>query len=141
LFDRHVAYPLFGVGNGSGPWQPSLIISRYNIKVYFCMCRYFFLILHSIVPGSRTPLAQKLFLFVTSTMAVSGFGPYHGLWCKDAQSKRIVVTPTSRVMMHALGLGIFTPQPKLYHPYSTANFHDFFVHNINMIANNNTILD
>jgi hypothetical protein len=49
-------------------------------------------------------------------MVLSGFGPYHGLWHNDAQSKRIVVTPTSWGMIHVLGLGVFTPQPKLYHP-------------------------
>jgi hypothetical protein len=47
------------------------------------------------VPGSKTPLPQKLFWFVATTMALSGFGPYHGLWHKDTPTKRIDITPTS----------------------------------------------
>ncbi len=47
--------------------------------MYFCICKYIYIILRTIVPGSKIPFAQKLFWFVTTTMALSGFGPYHGL--------------------------------------------------------------
>jgi hypothetical protein len=75
----------------------------------------------------KSSLVRKnLFLFFAATMAWSSFGPYHGLWRKNTPSKHIVVTSTSGGMMRALGLGILTPQPKLYHAYGTAMFHDFF---------------
>jgi hypothetical protein len=102
---------------------------KYEFKMYFCMCRYFYLILRTIVPGSKTPLVQKLFWFVTATMALSSFGPYHGLWHKDAPSKHIDITPTLGAMQNALGLGVLMPQPKLYHTYGTAGFFDYFFEN------------
>ncbi len=46
-------------------------------------------------------------------MALSGIGPYHGLCCEDAPTKRISVIPTTWTKMRALGLGIFAPQSKL----------------------------
>jgi hypothetical protein len=85
---------------------------------------------------------QKIFLFVATTMVLSGFGPYHGLWCKDTPTKRIDITPTSGAMTRALGLGVLATQPKIYHAYGTAIFRDFiFAHNINIIVNNNMISD
>jgi hypothetical protein len=45
-----------------------------------------------------------------STMAPSGFGPYHGMWLEDAQTKCIGVIPTPWVMTHLLGLVSFHPQ-------------------------------
>jgi hypothetical protein len=44
-------------------------------------------------------------------MVLSGFGPYHGLWRKDAPSKHIVLTPTLGGVMYALGLGQIQPEP------------------------------
>ncbi len=115
---------------------------QFKFKTYFCVCRYFYHILRTILPGSKNPLAQKLFWFVAPAMASSGFGPYHGLWHNDAPSKRVVITPTSGRMMRAFVLVVFTPQPGLYHAYGTAIFHDvFFMHKINLIVNNNMILD
>jgi hypothetical protein len=43
-------------------------------------------------------------------MAPSGFGPYHGMWLEDAQTKRIGIIPTPWAMTHALGLVSFHPQ-------------------------------
>ncbi len=43
-------------------------------------------------------------------MAPSGFGPHHGMWLEDAQTKCIDVIPTPWVMTHALGLVSFHPQ-------------------------------
>ena len=36
-------------------------------------------------------------------MALTGFGPYNGLWLEDAATKCIGVTPTQWAMTHALG--------------------------------------
>jgi hypothetical protein len=66
---------------------------------------------------------QKLFWFVAATMALSGFGPHHGPWHKDTPTnKSMDITPTLGAMMHELGLGILTPQPKQYHAYGYSNF-------------------
>jgi hypothetical protein len=70
-------------------------------------------ILHTNIPGLKTPFGNKLFSFFTTTMVWSGFGPYHGLWCEDAPTKHIGVIPTPWTMMHALCLGVFAPQPEL----------------------------
>ena len=55
-------------------------------------------------------------------MTLSGFGPYYGMWCEDAPSKWIGAIPTPWVMMFVLGLGVLTPQPKLYHAYGIELF-------------------
>ena len=47
---------------------------------------------------------------LVSTMASSGFGPYHGMYLEDAQIKCVGVIPTPCVMTHALGLVQFPPQ-------------------------------
>ena len=47
---------------------------------------------------------------LVSTMASSGFGPYHGMSLKDAQTKCVGVIPTPCAMTHALGLVLFPPQ-------------------------------
>jgi hypothetical protein len=76
-------------------------------------------------------------------MALSSFGPYHDLWHKDIPSKCIDITPTPTLgaMMHALGLGVLTPQPEIYHTYGTVIFcGNFFAHNIEMIVTNKMIL-
>ena len=39
-----------------------------------------------------------------------GFGPYHGIWLEDAQTKCIGIISTPWAMMHALGLVSFPPQ-------------------------------
>jgi hypothetical protein len=36
-------------------------------------------------------------------MAMSGFGPYHGLWLDDTPTKRIGIIPTPWMMTPALG--------------------------------------
>jgi hypothetical protein len=43
-------------------------------------------------------------------MAPSGFGPYHGMWLEDAQTKCIGIIPTPWAMTHVLGLVSFHPQ-------------------------------
>ena len=45
-------------------------------------------------------------------MAPSGFGPYHGMWLEDAQTKCMGVIPTPWVMAGALGLGLLQPPLK-----------------------------
>ena len=47
---------------------------------------------------------------LVSTMALSGFGPYHSMLLEDAQTKCIGVIPTPWLMTHALGLVQFPPQ-------------------------------
>ena len=47
---------------------------------------------------------------LVSTMAPSGFGPYHGMWHEDAQTKCIGAIPTPWAMTHVLGLVSFPPQ-------------------------------
>ncbi len=46
----------------------------------------------------------NLFLFYAGTMALSGFGPYHGLWHDDTPIKHIGGMPTPWTMADALGL-------------------------------------
>jgi hypothetical protein len=85
---------------------------------------------------------QKFLLLITTMMVLSGFGPYHGLWHKDAQTKRIDITPTSGTMTHVLGLNILALQPKIYHTYKTGIFvTSFFAQDIKTIVDNNMILD
>ncbi len=86
--------------------------------IYLCYPG-FYSILSTIVPGPKTPFAFKQFLFSAATMAQSGFAPNRDLWCMDAPRKHIIVTTTFGGMMHALGLGVLTPQPELYHTYGT----------------------
>jgi hypothetical protein len=45
-------------------------------------------------------------------MALSGFGPYHGMWLEDTPTKGIDAIPTTWVMTIALDLVIFPPQHK-----------------------------
>jgi hypothetical protein len=47
---------------------------------------------------------------LVSTMASSGFGPYHGMLLEDAQTKCVIVIPTPCSITHALGLVQFPPQ-------------------------------
>jgi hypothetical protein len=85
--------------------------------------------------------SKTFFAFFTATMVLSGFGPYHGLWHKDAPSKRIVVTPTSGGMMHALGLGRIQPGTLHITVLSLVKFFVIFCseHDVDMIVNNITM--
>ena len=47
---------------------------------------------------------------LVSTMASSGFGPYHGMLLEDAQTKCVIIIPTPWSMTHVLGLVQFPPQ-------------------------------
>ncbi len=49
---------------------------------------------------------------LVSTMALSGFGPYHGMSLEDAQTKCVDIIPTPWAMTHALGLVPFPSQHK-----------------------------
>ncbi len=51
------------------------------------------------------------------TVVAGNFGPYHCLWCGDAPSKCIGITPTLGEMISALGLGVVMPQPKMWVTY------------------------
>ena len=55
-------------------------------------------------------------------MASSVFGPYHGVLHEYAHTKCIGLILTQWVMMIALGLGVITPQPKLYHTHGIVFF-------------------
>ena len=72
-------------------------------------------ILRTFKPGPKNLFANKLFSLFAATMAWSGFDPYHGMWREFAQTKCIGVIPTPCAMKIALGLGVITPQPMLYH--------------------------
>ena len=49
---------------------------------------------------------------LVSTMASSGFGPYHGMSLEDAQTKCVGIIPIPWEMTHVLGLVQFPPQHK-----------------------------
>jgi hypothetical protein len=48
------------------------------------------------------------------------------MWHEDAPSKWIGAIPTPWAMMFALGLGVLTPQPEIYHAYGRVILHNFF---------------
>ena len=75
---------------------------------------------------SKNLFVNKLFSFFAPTMAWSGFGPYHGMWCEYAQTKCICAIFTPWAMMNALGLGVITPQPELYHAYGRVCLRNFY---------------
>jgi hypothetical protein len=58
----------------------------------------------------NTLLLINYWTCLVSTMAPSGFGPYHGISLEDAQIKCIGVIPKPWAMTHALGLVSFSPQ-------------------------------
>jgi hypothetical protein len=58
----------------------------------------------------NTLLRINYLTYLVSTMASSGFGPYHGMSLDDAQTKCVGVIPTPCAMTHALGLVQFPPQ-------------------------------
>ena len=103
-----------------------MISERYKFKGYLFACWKLYSILRTFIPGPKNLFANKLFSFFTATMAWSGVGPYHGMWCECAQAKCIGAILTPWVMMIALGLGVITPQPKLYqHTYGRAILRTF----------------
>ena len=75
---------------------------------------------------SKNLFANKLFLLFATTMAWSGFGPYHGMWHEYAQIKCLGAIPIPWAMTIALGLGVITPQPELYHAYGRAILRNFY---------------
>jgi hypothetical protein len=85
----------------------------YNIRHCFFASIHFYSILRTNISGLKTPIVNKLFLFFTTTMLGSGFGPYHGLCHHNTPCKHIDITPTLGAMTHALGLGVLAPQPEL----------------------------
>ncbi len=95
-----------------------------KIKVYLFACWKLYSILRTFIPGPKNLFANKLFLFFAATMTSSGFGPYHGMWREYAQTK--CIGAILRAMMIALGLGVITPQPKLYHAYSRVFLRNFY---------------
>ena len=85
-------------------------------KGLFIVCWKLYIILGTFIPGPKLIFANKLFpFFSASILASSGFGPYHGMWHEYDQTKCIWAIPTPWAMMIALGLGVLTPQPELYH--------------------------
>ena len=76
---------------------------------YLFACWKVYGILRKFVPGPKHPLANKLFDMLVSTVAPRGFGPYHGMWLEDTQTKCMGVIPTPWVMACALGLGVLPP--------------------------------
>ncbi len=116
----------------------------YEIKVYIFACWKLYSILRTFIPGPKNLFANKLFSFFAATMAWSGFGPYHGMWHEYAQTKCIGTILTPWMMTIALGLGVITPQPKLYHAYGRVCLRNFFYVVIlmidAMIISNNMIL-
>jgi hypothetical protein len=56
------------------------------------------------VPVPKNQFMTNLFLFYAETMALSGFGPYHGLWHDNAPTKHIGIMSTPWTMEDALGL-------------------------------------
>ena len=72
----------------------------------------------------KTCLRINYFRYSAATMAWSGFGPYHGMWHEYAQTKCIGAILTPWAMTSALGLGVITPQPELYHFISCRNIDD-----------------
>jgi hypothetical protein len=107
-----------GDGGGSGVVIPegvaiAGVAAGRILRCIFARDNQFYLILRKIVPGKKQPLAQKLFLFFAATMARCGFGPYHGLCCEEAPTKRIDIIPTLWMRRRALGFGVLAPQPEL----------------------------
>ncbi len=108
--------------------NPKILLCRvgYEIKVYLFACWKLYSILLAFIPGPKNLFANKLFLLFAATMAWSGFGPYHGMWREYAQTKCIGAIPTPWAMTIVLGLGVITPQPKLYNAYSRAILCNFY---------------
>jgi hypothetical protein len=87
-----------------------------SLGAYLALDIQFYSKLRRIVPVLKNQFMTNLFLIYAGTMALSGFGPYHGLWCYDTPSKHIVVTPTSGAMISALGFVSIPPKPTIL-PY------------------------
>ena len=97
-----------------------------EIKVYLFPCWKLYSILRTFISGPKNLFANKLFRYSAATMAWSGFGPYHGMWHENAQTKCIGIIPTPWVMTIALGMGVITPEPELYHAYGRAILCNFY---------------
>jgi hypothetical protein len=48
------------------------------------------------------------------------------MWHENAQTKCIGIIPTPWAMTIALGMGVITPEPELYHAYGRAILHNFY---------------
>ena len=68
-----------------------------------------------------------VFSFFAATMVWSGFGPYHGMWREYDQTKCIGAILTPWAMTIALGLGVITLQPELYHAYGGVCLRNFIL--------------
>ncbi len=82
---------------------------QYVFKEYLLLDFVMYSILRTTVPAPKNPLATKLLRRLVSTMASSGFGPYHGQWHDNAPTKCIGTIPTPWVIARALGLGVLPP--------------------------------
>jgi len=98
----------------------------YKIKVFLFTCWKLYSILRTFIPGPKHLFVNIFYSFFTATMAWSGFGPYHGMWHEYSNTKCIGTILTPWAMMIVLGLGIITPQPKLYHAYGRVCLHNFY---------------
>jgi len=58
-------------------------------------------------------------------MAMSGFGPYHGMWLDDTPTKHIGVISTLWAMTDALGFVEILQAHEYLEPLQTTFFHDF----------------
>jgi hypothetical protein len=67
-------------------------------------------ILRKTVPAPQTPSVTKLLRRLVSTIASSGFSPYHGQRYDVAPTKCIGAIPAPWVIARVLGLGILHPQ-------------------------------
>ncbi len=97
-----------------------------KFKVYLFAWWKLYSILRTFIPGPKNLFANKLFSFFAATMASSSFGPYHDKWREYAQTKCICAILTPWAMTFALGLGVITPQPELYHAYGRFFLHNFY---------------
>ena len=86
-------------------WIWSNEIKGYLLRAGGCTISY----VHS-YQVRNTLLRINYLTCLVSTMASSGFGPYHGMSLDDAQTKCVGVIPTPCAMTHALGLVQFPPQ-------------------------------
>jgi hypothetical protein len=81
----------------------SIFLSVFQISTKYCLTskkvKYCLIVLTGTLPRY-----DRYYANTVSTMASSGFGPYHGQWHIDAPTKCIGAIPTLWVMMTALGL-------------------------------------
>ena len=84
----------------------------YGVVMVKCICRGFGKLVRPWSDAHKqTQFIHKLFdTCLVSTMAPSSFGPHHGIWLEDPQTKCIGVVPAPWAMTHALGLVSFPLQ-------------------------------